>query len=562
MSRIDSAPPPQANPDVRPPSRSRGPDGPGRFVWESLRMAWRWLTRMRTALYLLGLLALETLLATVVPQEPNVPGTVAAWRAGTEGPGRAVSVLLDAVGGYDVYGSPAFLALLLLLFTSLTACLIPRYRAWLRMVRRSRPPRARRPERQQHVATFTTAATPDAALAEARGALRRRRYRLRDDGPAGEGYPAQVAGERGHVAREGGSLLFHTSFYVLLIAIVLGQLLGFSGQVGVVEGEAFADTPIAYWTYQPGRWFGETDHRGWRLELDEFRVDWFRDPQFAGTPRLFESDVTFTLPDGTTIQRLIEGNEPAVVEDFKVHQLDWGYAPRVVVEVDGEAVFDDYVTASPNEVAGFSTAVKAPRANPDVGLDVQLFPFAPTGEDGVPAFTGAPWAEAPLLVFQTFRGDLQLEASQSVRELDTEKLTAGGGGLLRPGEEIALDDGVTVRFADLRRWVGFQVSYRPTVPYLLLAAGLILAGLLPSLYAYRRRVWVAARRDPDSRRTLVTVAGRAFQRVEAFAVEHEEIAGELSDALDAGRTEVVDPPRVPAGVGTETAADRPDRGAP
>jgi cytochrome c biogenesis protein len=565
VSRTESTAPPEANPDVRRPRPRRGPRGPVRFAWDSVVMGWRWLVRMRTALYLLGLLALQTLIATVVPQEPNVPATVDAWRAGQEGPGTVVSGLIDLIGGYDVYGSPAFLALLLLLFLSLTACLIPRIRAWVRLVRHSRPPLTRAAGRQELVAELTT----DREVAEthrvAADVLRGSRWRVRVTGPDDDTAtasaappPPQVAAEKGLWSREGGSLLFHLSFYVLLAAIVFGQLLSFEGQRAVVEGESFADTPVSYWTYRPGRWWGEADHTGWVLDLDAFTVDWVRDPGApgAGQPSVFRSDVTVSRADGEVVETVIEGNRPLVVDGAKIHQLDWGYAPWVEVEVDGEQVYAGHLTATLTDGGFFRAAVKAPAADPDLGLEVMLFPYAPDRESG-PALTGAPWDDAPLIIFQQYRGDLQLgRTQQTINELDTSQLASVGGGAMRPGGEVVMADGVTVRFVELRRWVGFQVSARPQVPYLLLASALLLAGLFPALYAYRRRLWVVAVRPPGSGRTLVTVAGRAFQRPQAFEEEHERIVRDLTDRLaatPAGASPTSTPP------GPTTPASAPDR---
>lgn len=535
MSRIDSFDPPQANPDVGRPRRG-GPDGPVAFVRDSLRMAWRWLTRMRTALYLLAALGAMTLLATIVPQEPNVPQTVRDWRSGEAGPGTTVSQFIDLLGGYDVYGSAAFLALLLLLFISLTACLIPRYRAWWRLVRRSRPPLIRNLSGQPTSASFATDRSPAEVEAAARDLLAARRWRLREpvEAPSSNGAPVQVAAEKGIVSREGGSLLFHTSFYVLLLAIVLGQLTGFTGQVGVVEGGGFADTAVSYWSYDPGRWWGEDSHRGWVMDLDEFEVDWIRDPQApgAGQATTFLSNVTFTHPDGRVEQRAISGNRPARVDGMQVLQLDWGYAPRIQVEVDGEIVFDNFIIATVTDAGFFRSAVKAPAADPDVGLDVFLYPYAPPGDDGLPVFTGAPWADAPLLVYHQYRGDLQLgRTQQMVNELDISALESVGGGALRVGGQVTMDDGVIVRFTDLRRWVGFAISERPQLPWLVLASTLLMAGLVAALYAYRRRLWVVAVRDEPAARTLVTVAGRAFQRPQTFEEEHERLVRLLSDQL-------------------------------
>jgi hypothetical protein len=186
------------NPEVRR-ARDRGPSGPLGFVWDSVRMGWRWLVRMRTALYLLGLLGVETLLATVIPQAPNVPGTVAAWREGAEGPGAGVAAFFDVFGLFDLYGSTLFLVTLFLLYLSLTACMIPRVRAWVRLVRRSVPPVSRAPHRQQVVAQFASDRDPDEVHAAARELLgARRRWRVRPAAPSDDA-AATTAG----VGREG-----------------------------------------------------------------------------------------------------------------------------------------------------------------------------------------------------------------------------------------------------------------------------------------------------------------------------------------------------------------------
>jgi hypothetical protein len=148
---------------------------------------------------------------------------------------------------------------------------------------------------------FETAADPDTVLdaatsllpTRARGLARWRtrvHRQARPDGPeasdgtsSGHMLRSQFAAETGLWTREGGSLAFHLSFYVLLAAIVFGQLTTFEGQRGVIEGEpGFTDAAVSYWQYAPGRWFSEEQHAGWRLDLDAFEVDWVRDPLAPG----------------------------------------------------------------------------------------------------------------------------------------------------------------------------------------------------------------------------------------------------------------------------------------
>jgi cytochrome c biogenesis protein len=180
--------------------------------------------------------------------------------------------------------------------------------------------------------------------------------------------------------------------------------------------------------------------------------------------------------------------------------------------------------------------VKAPAAVPDVGLELFLYPFAPDGPEG-PRLTGAPWDEAPILLVSQWRGDLQLGVTQQfINELDVSALELGGIGWLRPGDTLMFDDahgGVEVEFAELRRWVGFQVSYRPQLPWLLLAGGLLSLGLITALYAYRRRLWVAVDGSDAQGRTLYRVVGRAFQRQDVAEEEHAAIAERLAQRLDA-----------------------------
>lgn len=565
----ESAPPPRMNPSLRR-ERPRA-SGPLPFLQDSVLMGWRWLARMRTALYLLGALAVLSMIATAVPQEPNVPSTVAAWRAGESGPGTLVSSVLDAIGAYDVYGSAVFLAVLLALYISLTACLIPRIRAWVRLVRTSQPPITRHLGANDERQMLTTTASAAEVHGTAARLLTDDRWRVRQHAPGpDDARPAQVAAEKGLWTREGGSLVFHLSFFVLLAAIVVGQLLTFEGQRGVVEGEAgFRDTAVSYWSYSPGRWFGEGDHDGWRLELDRFHVDWIRDPLApgAGQPIEFRSEVTVTPPDGEPVAAVIDSNRPLNLDGTRITQLDWGYAPRVVVEVDGEVVHDAFLTPTLTGGGFYRGAVKAPAASPDVGLDVFLYPFAPDGEDGRPVPTGAPWADAPLLVLEQYRGDLLLgDTQQTINELDTSELTSQGFRALRVGQSIELE-GVTVSFPELRRWVGLQVSSRPQVPFLLLGAVLLTGGLIASLYAYRRRVWVVAVEEATEGRTLVTVAGRAFQRPEVFEEELSELAAALAEALEPdrdgpGHPGHAPPPDVTAPDHTEPDHTDPDHAAP
>ena len=86
-----------------------------------LRFAWRQLTSMRTALFLLLLLAVAALPGSIFPQRSIDAVRTADWiaRHETAGP------WLDRLGFFEVYASPWFAAIYLLLFVSLVGCVLP-----------------------------------------------------------------------------------------------------------------------------------------------------------------------------------------------------------------------------------------------------------------------------------------------------------------------------------------------------------------------------------------------------------------------------------------------------
>jgi len=126
-----------------------------------LRWAWRQLTSMRTALFLLLLLAIGAVPGSIWPQRNIDAGRVADYleRHRSTGP------WLDRLGFFDVYSSPWFAAIYLLLFVSLVGCVVPRSKLHWRAIR-AQPPRApRRLERLPEHGRIEVDGTPGEVMA-------------------------------------------------------------------------------------------------------------------------------------------------------------------------------------------------------------------------------------------------------------------------------------------------------------------------------------------------------------------------------------------------------------
>ncbi|HWB72542.1 MAG TPA: cytochrome c biogenesis protein ResB [Egibacteraceae bacterium] len=530
---------PEAGPGA-PPRGPRLPAIPGPL--ETLSAAWRRLRRMSTALALLFALAAASVVATFVPQEPAIASTVAQWRAGSAGPGAGVSGVLDALGLFDVFGSWWFMALTALLFVSLTGCLIPRYRAFARAARR--PPAAgRNLEQLTHHRAIRTALAPPQALDTAERVLRRYRRRRLPASATASGH-AQLAAERGRW-REGGSLVFHTAFYLLLAGAVIGKAFGFTGQINLVEAKRFADdgavvsfaeTFLAYDAAQPGRFFGLDDHRGFLVTLEDFDVSYHDNL----VPRDFVSTVTVS-EDGRPVRNgEIRVNHPLVHDGMKLYQARFGFAPRIVVRTREEVLLVDEPVmlgpAGPFWTGSAKVLVGDPdRGEPQLALDLVLVPDAQLDASGQPVIGPSPEPRNPVMLAELYAGDLGLQRPVPASEFDRSGGPVGPPAMLRPGVPADLLGGaLTVELAELGYWSGFQVTHAPGRGLLLAAAILVLVGLLPSLHSYRRRVWAEARPEGDG--TVVVLAGVALQRKATFTDEFRRLGDALSRELGAPST--------------------------
>src|SRR6187397_1788363 len=102
----------------------------------TLRWFWRQLTSMRTALFLLLLLAIAAVPGSLVSQRNSDPNGVTQYFSDNPD----LAPVLDKIQAFDVYSSAWFSSIYLLLFVSLIGCVIPRTKHHL-LALRARPPK-------------------------------------------------------------------------------------------------------------------------------------------------------------------------------------------------------------------------------------------------------------------------------------------------------------------------------------------------------------------------------------------------------------------------------------
>lgn len=491
-----------------PTSATRGPSGTMGGL-ELLRWTWTQLTSMRTALVLLFLLALGAIPGSMIPQTSSSAQKVKTFRE--------AHTLLDKVyqplGMYNVYSSPWFSAIYLLLGLSLIGCIIPRIRVYARAVK-GRPPRIpsrldRLPEHRE--VPVAQLASGGVSLDEAEAWLKKKHFRV-DRHDLGDGHQG-LSAERGYL-REFGNLLFHISLVTMLLGVAWNNLMGFKGGAVVIEGQGFTNSITQYDEYHAGAWV-DTDHLvPFTVDLKRFIVKFETGTVQRGAARDFQAQVKLTA-DGTSKDTTIRVNHPLTVDGTKIHILSHGYAAHVKVkDGQGQVAYDGPVVFMPTDGNFTSSGViKVPDARPDQLTFQGLFmPTAPT--EGMMGRSLFPDAYNPVLFLNAWHGKPRVETGipENVYAVNTTGMAQfkNGNDILRfklkPGQGFTLPDGKgSIEFDGWSRWTKIQISRAPGLPMVMgsVAAGVL--GLCLSLFIRPRRLWVRTRRTEGG--TVLEAAG-------------------------------------------------------
>jgi cytochrome c biogenesis protein len=526
------------------------------------RNTWRGLTSMRTALVLLFLLALAALPGALLPQYSLNPERVRTYQQ--QHPD--LSRVLDRLGFFEVFASPWFAAIYLLLFISLVGCVLPRTVEYARQLRKVPVAIPRNLARlPHHASAVSDAATPDEVIAAARRRLRGWRIAERPE-PGGV---RTLSAERGYL-REAGNLVFHVALLGLLVSFAIGKLVGYEGQVIVLaNGSQFCNSgPLAYDSFRPGLSVDGTELDPFCVRIDNFTPTYLSN----GQPRQFRADISYQNRhdlaendsaagerDGPWRPYQLQVNDPLRIGGSRVYLLGHGYAPEFTVTFpDGQqrtGITQWRPVDSATQLAEGTTKFDPPGVTDDAQRRTRQLAitglFAPTAAfQGTLLTSGFPDLRDPAVAIDVLQGDLGNNSGrgQSIFSIDQSMVDSGrlkqvARQNLRPGEQLTLPDGTTVHFDGVTRFVSLQVSYDPAQLWVLGFAVLVLGGLGLSLSVKRRRFWVRATpAGPDG--IVIELGGLARTEAAGYGEEFDRIAVDL---LSPGSPR----PPVPAGASRE-----------
>jgi cytochrome c biogenesis protein len=470
-----------------------------------LRWCWRQLTSMRTALILLLLLAVAAIPGSLFPQRSQNPIQVKQFFA--ENPQTAI--WLDRLSLFNVFSSPWFSAIYLLLFISLIGCVLPRSIEHLKAIG-AKPPLT--PKYLDRMEFYTEIKKID--LDRVEKFLRKKHFRIRRD-------ENSISAEKGY-ARETGNLLFHLSLVLILLAVGVGSLLGSRGDAIVNVGDRFINTPTSYDILSFGKYQAEDSLPPFSLTVTDFKAEY--DP-VTNAAIDYELTVLTANPAGSKeIKKIIKVNQPLAYGSTKIYLQANGYSPIVIVrDKSGKIIFDGPTPFLPQD-ANLSSigAIKIPDMDPQIGF---VGSFLPTADrDPIRGgFSSYPEVLDPRLLVSIWKGDLGLNTGipQSVYRIDTSKMERIGLKALVLNESYDFGEG-SITFTGWKSWVNLQIVNDPGKGFALVGAILAILGLLISLFTRQRRIWVK-----QSGKTQV--AGLAKNGIPGLEQEIDELVKEMSN---------------------------------
>jgi cytochrome c biogenesis protein len=422
--------------------------------------SWHEYTRMRTAIFLLLGILVIVLIGSFVPQQnTSDPGKVEAFL--TAWPNLNVLFANLQLPLTQVFVSPVFYALLGLLYVSLGWCVIRRGRALI--------------------------------MRTLRGYKRTPQY-----------------------WGEWGSWLFHSSFFLLLVAVVWGKATGYQGLVTLTEGQSFTNTPSGYDTLQDGLLFNG-NYAPFTLRLNKFEATYAPNGEASN----YVSNVSVFDRGKELETKNILVNDFLSVDGVNVYQQDYGWSPTIIVKnPQGQTVYDGPIQFFDDpgnignkalgdgvlKVPDFDYTITGKSKAIQLGAKMSFFPDATVipnvtsnGSINPSATTYGPGGvevRNPVIELQLYVGDLGLNngGAQNVNQLDTSNMTPYySNGQVVPiamGQTLQLPidtkDGKSVDFSisfpSVTQYSLFQVNEDQGVLLVYAGFALIMTGLLTKLY--------------------------------------------------------------------------------
>jgi cytochrome c biogenesis protein len=321
---------------------------------------WHILTSVRLAISLFILLAITSIIGTLIPQGESLHLYLEKY-------GPSMFQVIKVARLHDMYNSWWFIALLLLFAVNLVACTINRFPIISQLYKKDTSLQA--VERLLKMPHSFVLSLPSAASFS------------KED--VNKILPAPVLSydvENGRLFfKESGKwsywgvYILHTSILIILAGALIGAIWGFKGQIMLAEGEKVSEAVE--------RFTGKDFPLGFELYCEKFFVDFYD----TGAPKEFRSDLVIFESGKEVLRKSIRVNEPLSYHGLTFYQSSYDAMPLITFTI----------TSADGKKKVLSLPVSEKISWQEAGLSVGVMQFLPNihggqaahvwiGDDGFP----------------------------------------------------------------------------------------------------------------------------------------------------------------------------------
>lgn len=263
---------------------------------------WEFLSSVKLTIVLLILLAVISILGTVIPQ-----GEGAVEFAKTLSP--ATFRFLSTLQLFDMYNAPWFRLLIAFLALNLIVCSINRFPStWKRFSAKPEPDRSKPFENNTLDDCFEVNLSGHTAATRVEKILKSGYKNVRRKTGGADHF---FYGEKGNLSHF-GVYVVHLSVLLILVGGLVGSFFGFEAYVNILEGEK-TDRVVIRKTMKPLK-------LGFEVRCDKFSVKFYK----TGAPKEFKSILTF-LVNGKAVQKNnLLVNHPVEFGGITFYQASYG----------------------------------------------------------------------------------------------------------------------------------------------------------------------------------------------------------------------------------------------
>lgn len=436
-----------------------------------IAVLWHLLCSVRLSIFLLILLALTSILGTVIPQ--NAPPMEYIQQFGL-----GLYRVLDFLGLFDVYHSWWFRGILGLLAVNIFSCSSNRLpRIWSRVTRPREEPDTVKLMSLPYTKELKRSLAPEEVTEKTASVMRKVL-----GNPLVSETPEAITlfAERGRLSRF-GVYLTHLSILIILFGALIGSLIGFRGFVNILEG----DTVDRIFMRDPRGTAPKP--LGFEVKCNDFRITYYDVNHGERLVKEYVSTLTFLESGREVMKKEVRVNHPLTFNGLRFYQSSYGSIPEITVTVSGK-----------NREERFSfTAFERERVRiPEWGASFQVLKYHPQIHDfgeGIAVALHKPEGKPKRFM------------------------------LLKAKPKTVEDHTFTLNGVTQRQYTGLQVTRDPGVGVVWTGCILLVLGLIVAFFLSHQRIWI---RIPKGK-PIILVSGAVNKNRMAFERKFNRVTAAL-----------------------------------